>query len=112
MPKNVRISSNIPGHLSFTWRALECMESNGIVEGYNYILLHNDDVVLSNDNVTDTSITASFYDDIIAPCTEYEFKVRAYTRDGYGDFAAGMRVTTVPAGEYSDELTIDIRENI
>ena len=55
--------------------------------------------VVANQNVSSTISTVSFTDDVVLPCAEYVFRVRAYTSDGFGDFASDLSVTTVPSGK-------------
>ncbi|XP_072019217.1 receptor-type tyrosine-protein phosphatase F-like [Amphiura filiformis] len=95
-PQKVSLNENLAGVLSFSWNLLLCTEFNGNLEGYNYLLLRNGRVI-ADQNVTATVDTVSIEKKIITPCTEYVFKVRAFSREGFGEFSETVKGTTVPS---------------
>ena len=81
----------VKGSLKFSWLPPPCGQRHGRITRYGYELRDVFDEVF-------TTVTYATIDDL-NHFTEYEFRVRAFTKNGEGDFTAWFKARTAEAGE-------------
>ena len=92
-PTNVRISETSKNSLTFVWEPVTCLDRGG-VNRYNYEIRNADGIF--NSDTSELNVTKEG----LLPCTNYNFKARAYNQAGFGNFSLPIEATTDYAGKF------------
>ena len=78
-----------------TWTAIECIERNGEITGYEVVFQRVDGTATTDGQVVGQTFTASG----LQPFTNYTFQVRGVNSAGMGPFTTAITIRTDEDGK-------------
>ena len=98
-PVSVSKTSSTATALTFSWE-LPCELRHGVIQGFYYQLTDKGETGHVTEGSIDSNLTTAMLDGL-HPCTEYVFKIRAWTSAGNGSFSLPVEESTDSQGEGS-----------
>ena len=83
--------------VSVSWDAIECMEQNGVITGYEVKFQKEEG---GTDEELSTNVFENFTVDGLTPSTSYTFQVAGVNINGTGPFTNMLVITTNEDGKY------------
>ncbi len=102
VPRTVAPSTT-PTSISVTWTAIECIDRNGEITGYEVEFQRVDGTATTDGQVVGQTFNASG----LRPFTTYTFQVRGVNSAGRGPFTDAITIRTDEDGEFA--VTMPIR---
>ncbi len=90
VPRDVVSSSTTSTSVSVSWSALDCIESNGVITGYEVNFQQRDGTLITDGEVVGLTFAANG----LQPFTNYTFRVAGVNRVGRGPFTDTFIIRT------------------
>ncbi len=95
VPRDV-VSTTISTSVSVSWNAIDCIESNGVIIGYEVDFQQRDGTPITDGEVVGMTFTANG----LQPFTNYTFRVAGVNNDDRGPFTDNIIIRTNEDGMY------------